>query len=302
MLLVAGAGGFLGHHLAQAAFTAGKKLTLVARRDISSRLPVTTVNADLSDPVAVNDLLLTVKASCVINCAAFTDVDRCEREPALAHQGNVKIPATLAAACAASGSHLVHISTDSVFDGARGDYTESDVPSPVNAYARSKLEGERAVMQAMPHALILRTNFIGPSVSGKSGLADWIAGAVSQGQPIRGFTDVIFSPLFVNDLAQVILTSIDAGLSGIYHASARDSISKYDFAVRLARSIGGDETLVSPATIDDATFAAPRPRNTSLSPAKLSAALGREMPSVDDTIGAYAALHAVPSKETTFLR
>src|SRR6185503_4672232 len=138
---------------------------------------------------AAKELVNRLQPEWVINCAGFANVDECERDPERAHLLNAELPRNLAAACAEAGVGLVHISTDSVFDGARGSYTEDDEPAPVNVYAQTKLEAERAVKEQFPDALILRTNFIGLSPSRSVGLADWISSRLESGERIQGFTD-----------------------------------------------------------------------------------------------------------------
>jgi dTDP-4-dehydrorhamnose reductase len=295
MLLVTGASGFLGRNLALEALTAGRPATLAVHRHAADQPRLRAISTDLTAPDAATDLLRRIEPQWVVNCAAFTNVDECERNPARARALNVDLPSALAAACAEAGVGLVHISTDSVFDGKRGNYAEGDETGPVNVYARSKLDGERAVQDVFPEALILRTNFIGLSQSRKAGLADWITTRLESGERIRGFADVIFAPLLANELARIILAAIDSRLQGLHHASARDACSKYDFACRLAAALGLDGALVERASVADANLAARRPLNISLSSLRLESALGRQMPSVEDAISGYVALHAAGS-------
>ena len=119
------------------------------------------VTVDLTDPSAARELVDRLQPEWIINCAGFANVDECERDGERAELLNVELPRNLAAACAHAGVGLVHISTDSVFDGERGGYAEEDEPAPLNVYASSKLQGEQAVQAELPEALILRTNFIG---------------------------------------------------------------------------------------------------------------------------------------------
>lgn len=292
MLLVTGASGFLGRTVALEALASGRPVVAVVHRHSVDHPELQTVSADLTAPAAAKALLGRLRPVTVVNCAALADVDECERKPERARLLNVDVPRSLAAACAELGVGLVHISTDSVFDGKRGSYTESDEPGPVNVYARSKLDGERAVQDAFPDALIIRTNFIGISASRRLGLADWVSSRLESGERIQGFADVIFSPLLANELARVALAAIDCGLQGLYHASASDAFSKYDFAGRLAVALGLDSSLVNSACLADAKLPAPRPLNTSLSSSRLETALGRQMPSVDAAISGYAALRS----------
>ena len=290
MLLVIGASGFLGSTVASVAATSGRAVTGTYRRRTVAHPGMRAVFADLGTLAAAEALFAEVNPDVVINCAAFTNVDGCEADPEMARLLNVELPATLGAACAAAGVRLAHISTDSVFDGSIGSYTEDDVPEPLNVYAQTKLDGERALLAALPDALVIRTNFIGRSPDGRTGLAEWLRGRFDAGERISGFTDVIFAPLLTSDLARISLEMLDRNLRGIYHVSARDAISKYEFACRLGTALGADTSLMDAASLANAALPAPRPLNTSLSPARVEAALGRRMCSVDSAVAGYAAL------------
>ena len=130
-----------------------------------------------------------------------------------------------------------------MFDGERGGYTEDDEPAPVNVYAQSKLEGERAVQEHFPDALVVRTNFIGISPSRTVGLADWISSRLESGDRIQGFDDVMFAPLLTNEVARIVFGAMETRLKGLYHATARNIMTKFDFAVSLATALGLDTEL-----------------------------------------------------------
>ena len=208
--------------------------------------------------------------------------ERGERTPI-----NVEATRRLASQTTRSGWRFVYISTDSVFDGARGDYSEDDVPAPVNVYARSKLAGEQAALAEAPDALIIRTNFYGQNRGAKLSLAEWLLDRLSAGTPIDGFDDVIFSPLFVNDLASFILKLTLAGQTGLFHLGASDHCSKYDFAMKIACAFQRDTSLVTHSSIQSLGLAAKRPLNTSLDTRKASRALGCRLPAVDEGIQTF---------------
>lgn len=289
MLLVTGASGFLGASVVSAAAAAGRAVTGTVHRNSLEHYAVRTICADLTDASTVRELLGDLKPDCVINCVAFTSVDGCESDAGHARMLNVEVPRLLAAACSEAGARFAHISTDSVFDGTRGFYTEDDVPAPVNVYAQTKLAGEQAALAGLPRALVLRTNFIGISPGRRTGLADWLHGRFQAGERIAGFTDVVFSPLLADNVARTALEMLDLDLHGLYHLAAHDSISKYDFACRLGGALGHDTSLVDRATLASAKLAAPRPLDTSLSPARAEAALGRKMETVGSAVTGYAA-------------
>ena len=292
MLLVTGASGFLGGTIAAEALASGRAVVGTVHQHTVEQPGLRAVTVDLTVPSAGRELVERLQPEWIINCAGFANVDECERDTERAELLNVEIPRNLAAVCAQTGVGLVHISTDSVFDGERGGYTEEDEPAPLNVYATSKLEGEQAVQAELPEALILRTNFIGISQSRTVGLADWIASRLESGERIQGFDDVIFAPLLANELARIVFAGIEARLKGLYHVAARNAMSKLDFAVSLAAALGFDPGLVERASLADSKLIAPRPLNTSLSSARIQTALHRTMPTVENAISGYISLHS----------
>ena len=292
MLLVTGASGFLGGTIAAEALASGRAVVGAVHQRTLEQPGLRTVSVDLTASAAAKELVDRLQPEWVVNCAGFANVDECERDPGRAHLLNVELPRKLAAACAAAGVGLVHVSTDSVFGGDSGGYTEDDEPSPLNIYAQSKLEGERALHEHSPDALVVRTNFIGISPSRMVGLADWITSRLESGERIHGFDDVMFAPLLTNELARIIFGAMEARLKGLYHASARNTMTKFDFAVSLAGALGLDTDLVERASLAESTLTARRPLNTSLSSLRLETALRRRMPTVENAISGYATLHS----------
>jgi dTDP-4-dehydrorhamnose reductase len=196
----------------------------------------------------------------------------------------------LARAAARVDAQVAYVSTDSVFDGERGGYTEDDAPAPLNAYARSKLMGEVRVREALPTALLLRTNLYGWNAQPKQSLAEWVLARLEAGAPFPGFGDLVFAPLLANDLAAMILEMLERGMSGTWHLAAADACSKADIARALAEEFGHDPALVVPARSRDAGLFAPRPLNTSLDASRAAAALGRPMPTIREGLNRFRAL------------
>lgn len=280
-LLVTGVSGLLGVNLAVMA--AGPYDVIGVMRGeraalVDGRAPFEVITADLTLNGQVERVLDLARPDVIIHCAALTQVDSCEQAPEQAWRINTWLPGVLAAAAAQRGVQLLHISTDAVFDGLRGEYTEEDTPHPINVYARTKLEGEQAVAAANPNAIIARVNFFGWSWQGHRSLAEFFYHNLAAGRPVTGFADVIFCPLLVNDMVEVLLRMLDRRLHGLYHVVSAESLSKYEFARLLARQFGFDERLISPASYRSAGLKAPRSPRLTLRSDKLSAALGETMP------------------------
>jgi dTDP-4-dehydrorhamnose reductase len=280
-VLVTGASGLLGTNFVLHAADAGHRAIAASLGHPVDIEGVESVQADLSLAGEARRVMESYRPEWVVHCAALTDLDRCQSEPKLAFKLNAEMAEMVAHAARSIGARLVHISTDSVFDGARGGYTEADSPAPVNVYGRSKLAGERAVSEADPDALIIRTNFFGLNAHPAHGLAEWFLNEMEGERECPGFTDVWFSPLLVNDLCDMLLGMLEDGVSGLFHVPGAECVSKFDFGVRLARAFGFDPALVSPTSIDTARLLAPRGKRLCLRAERLITDYGHTPPGLD---------------------
>jgi dTDP-4-dehydrorhamnose reductase len=277
-LLITGSSGLLGLNLALDA--ARSHHVFGVDRDTLKSVPFELIKADLLDPDAVSRILAESKPDALIHCAALANVDTCETNPELAYQMNANLPARLADACARQQVRLVHISTDAVFDGQKdGAYIENDLPNPQGVYAQTKLEGERSVLQVNPMAIVARVNFYGWSLSGKRSLAEFFVNNLGGDKSVNGFTDVVFCPMLVNQLGEILIAMLERGLRGTYHVVGPQAMSKYQFGVEIARKFGLRESLISPQSVDKSSLTAKRSHNLWLSTHKLSTDLGMTLPS-----------------------
>lgn len=282
-LLVTGGTGLLGSVLTSVA-AHHYDVTACSKRDSLFIPGARSITLDLCNPASVVKVVSATRPSVVVHCAAETRVDWCEDHPEEALRVNVEGTVGLCRAVALTEGCLVYISTDSVFDGFHGNYTEVDEPGPLNIYARSKWLGEQAVRRNLTDHLIIRTNFYGWGLSPKQSLGEWILERLRLGHRIPGFQDVIFAPLLTDDLADIVLAMIALGLRGTYHLGSRDAISKFDFAKRIARAFGLDQGLVEPVPMKSIQLRAPRPKVTNLNSSKAEEALGFPLPSVDEGV------------------
>lgn len=284
MILLTGASGLLGSNLAFAAIERGLPLVACHGRHAAGFPGARNVSLDLRDEETTRRLLVSIRPTSIIHCAAAADVDWCEANPEEAYRINTDAPRRMALLASELGAHFVFISTDSVFDGRDGPYDESREPSPVNVYGRTKLAAEAFVAAGASASLVVRTNFIGWSPSGRRGLAEWILSRLELGQPVPAFFDVRFSPLLATDFADLVLDMIAARLRGLYHVTAADSCTKYEFAMSTARRFDFDPAAIQRSSIREAGLRADRPRDTSLETGKISRDLGRPMPAVESGI------------------
>lgn len=279
-ILITGASGLLGEYLARAAISRRLDASLVGLSFVPDGDP-RWERCDLTEPDSVARLWERVAPQLVVHAAALTNVDLCERDPALADAVNRRTTELLARHAATSGARLVYVSTDSVFDGRRGGYAESDEPAPLNVYARTKLEAEREAAAADDH-LVVRTNFFGRSARGH-GLAEWILRQLREGNEIVGFSDVAFSPLYCGDFAELLLELTLGETRGIMHVGAADAISKLEFAQVVARTAGYESPRIRTGRLTDVGLAAPRPLDTSLDSSAAARQLGG-LPTVEEGV------------------
>lgn len=227
--------------------------------------------ADLSDPDACAAVILAHAPDAVINAAAYTAVDKAEAEEPLAHTINAKAPAAMARACAAQGIPMVHISTDYVFAGTgTAPWRETDPVAPPNAYGRTKLAGEQAIMASGANAAILRTSWVFSS-HGNNFVKTMLRLSETR-DALTVVDNEIGGPTPAADIAATCLAMVRAMQGGqgggIYHYSGAPSVSWADFAREIfARA--GRATVVTGIASDDYPTAATRPLNSRLDCAKL---------------------------------
>jgi len=181
------------------------------------------VDVDADNFDSIIRTFAAVQPDIVINCIGLIKHQSIANDPLSAITINAQLPHRIALICRAAGARLIHISTDCVFDGKKGNYTETDSPNATDLYGRSKYLGEVAYP---PHCVTLRTSIIGHELKGKLGLIEWF---LSQEGGVRGFTRAIYSGFPTVELARIISDYVipNEHLTGVYHVSS-DSISKYD--------------------------------------------------------------------------
>jgi dTDP-4-dehydrorhamnose reductase len=256
----------------------GRALATRARQAGMPHLALGRIECDITDPLAVERAVQTSRM--VINCAAYTSVDRAESEVEAAYRVNTDGAENLAKACAAAGIPFLHLSTDHVFDGASPRPAREDDPTrPLNVYGRSKLGGEIAVRARLESHIILRTSWVF-SADGRN-FAKTMTRLASEQVQLRIVDDQVGGPTAADDLAQAILGIVVASVEprfadwGTYHFSGAPTVSRYEFA----RAILADSTAVAlpVATVDYPTPAC-RPANSVLDCGRIFQVFGIRQP------------------------
>ncbi len=276
-VIVFGASGLLGASLVPMLRARGH--TVLAQ----SRGPGADLCLDPSDRTLVAAGLAEHRPAAVVNLVAATNVDLCETQTELAWEANAGVVAAIADGIDACGGeqsfrpHLVHVSTDQIYDGA-GPHAEKEV-HPINVYGLSKYTGE--LLAARVGATILRSNFYGRSrCAGRVSFSDWLVHSLREKTPITVFDDVKFSAIHIDTMCDFIVRSIELRPAGIFNAGCRDGISKAGFALALARALDLPSDNVKVGTSADMTLKARRPLDMTLQVARLEAALHLQCPSM----------------------
>jgi dTDP-4-dehydrorhamnose reductase len=230
-------------------------------------LPVTRDELDLADLGAIEPWVGTTKPSALINCAAYTAVDQAETDPDAARTLNALAVGKLAQAAVRHEAAFVTFSSDYVFDGQKDSgYVESDLPSPLSVYGRTKLEGERLALEAHPGALLVRTSWL-LSTTHRCFLTTMLD-LLAQGE-VNVVDDQRGRPTFVEDLAAAVMKAVDEHASGILHLTNSGETTWFGLAREIATLAGLDPDLVKPISSADLNRAARRPANSVLNSERL---------------------------------
>ena len=227
-ILITGSNGLLGQKLVYA-LQNRNDVSLIATSSGENRITekegYVYETLDITDEAQVKQVIAKYRPDCIINTAAMTNVDACEAEKDKCVQMNINAVRYLVAACEQQGCHLIHLSTDFIFDGAHGPYKEEDLPNPLSYYGWSKLESEKIVQQSHIKWAIIRTIIIYGIVDNmsRSNVVLWAKDALGKGNPINVVDDQFRSPTLAEDLAQACA---NAALKGVLRAYTMCRVQK----------------------------------------------------------------------------
>lgn len=243
------------------------------------------VSLDITNPAATERVIGEYAPDTVVNLAAIADADYCEKHPDVARAVNVEGAANIARACAKIDAYLIQYSTDLVFDGRKGMYTETDAPNPLNVYATTKLLSEQAALSIHPRSAVLRTAIVYGIGSGKwPSFFESVINKVQRRETVRFFTDQYRAFMYVEDSPTAITAMITHRLTGVYHAGADERTSRYDFMTAALRGLGLSTETVEPMRLSDLPGSAPRPADCSLDNSRLKNDSGWRPSSFDEGV------------------
>jgi dTDP-4-dehydrorhamnose reductase len=271
--LILGSTGFLGSYFAKDFGQGALEHSRSPRENASN-----TIIAELEEEKDLVELFKEHDFSCIINCVALADLEKCEKNPELAKWLNQTLPGMLAKHASRNRKKLVHISTDAVFNSSLMYVREDEKKNPQNVYARTKLAGENLVLKEAREAYVFRVNFFGKSPK-KNGLLDFFYLNFMSKQISKGFSDVYFTPIYAKDAVHLIRQIIQSNSPGVYHVAGAERLSKYEFGKKIARAMNTSEQLVVPTPYKTASLQVDRTLELSLSTEKIRS-LGYTIPSL----------------------
>ncbi|MCC6337856.1 MAG: SDR family oxidoreductase [Myxococcales bacterium] len=285
--LVVGANGLVGSRLVAELLRREHRVTAMGRGPVRVTSKVPWVSLDLSEAERVTMTIEVTKPEVIINCAAMTDVDGCEREPAKAWTANVEGVATLSRAARVAGSHVVHVSTDYVFDGDAGPYDVDALPNPRGVYALSKHAGEAAVraLCEKDRWAIARTAVVyGWPAAGQKNFGSWLVDTLSKGQTVKLFEDQWVSPSLALNVAQMLADLAEKALPGIWHTCGASVVDRVTFGKKLCERFGFDAALIQPSRMADVKLLSPRPAKSGLVVTRTAEALAHQPLALDESL------------------
>ena len=285
-VLIFGATGLLGAHLVRRLADTGRfPVAIVHNRKSQFPPGVPWYRTPITEPDPVRKTMHRYHPAVVVNCAAYTDVDGCERDPGLAARVNTLGVENILRAAKEVGARVVQLSTDYVFDGAAGPYDENARPHPINVYGKTKHDAETAVRNAGSDTLVVRAaGFIGRGPENHPSFVEQMLATLRLGKPLRAAIDQIANVADASALAAAIPAAIEQNVTGVLHLGSRELVSRYDLALLLAEVFGYDSALVEPVMYADLGRAARRPLNGGLLVRKAQQALSLTFPSPRETL------------------
>jgi dTDP-4-dehydrorhamnose reductase len=291
-ILVTGANGLLGQKLVNL-LQKDKDVHLIATARGKSALTISKGEyhkLDITDASEVDRIVAATKPEVIINTAAMTNVDQCETEREQCWKANVNSVKHIIQACSKNNVHLVHVSTDFIFDGSHGPLDENEKPAPVNYYGESKLAAEELIVKSNINWSILRTVLVFGITAdmSRSNIVLWVKNNLEQGKSIQVVNDQWRTPTLAEDLASGCYLAAKQKAKGIYHISGKDFLSPYDIAIHTAEFFKLDKSLIKATDATMFKQTARRPLTTGFIIEKARKELGYEPHSFTEGIAILA--------------
>tara|TARA_B100000508_G_C11392228_1_gene243982 strand:- start:84 stop:872 length:789 start_codon:yes stop_codon:yes gene_type:complete len=244
----------------------------------------TGIRLNIQNQVYLKEVIESTFPDLIINLAAMTHVDGCELNPELAREINI---AGVQHLCDTFNGKIIHMSTDYVFDGKNGPYSEDDLVCPISVYGETKLASERILLNHDPDHLVIRGNVLyDESPFTKASFLNWVVNSLRDNQEIRVVDDQFNNPTWTGSMADIIELCIQNGVSGVFHWGDSDHLNRFDFAKMIAEKYELKSSLIKPISTEELGQVAQRPLKSGLVTDKLVERLNVVPPTIDDCLNA----------------
>ncbi len=288
-LIITGVNGLLGQKLLEQADSKYEILGIdLHEESFNKRIKFQYRQLDLTIRRSVKEVISNFQPDYLINTAAMTDVDGCEIEKEKCWKVNVEVVDNLIYAARKTGTKIIQLSSDYIFDGKNGPYSENSVPKPLGFYGKSKLASENLLLASELDCAIVRTMILyGHGIKVRFNFVSWLIGKLKQGEKVTIVTDQFGNPTLADDLAKAILKIIERNKWDLYHISGSELIDRYHFALKIADIFKLDKNLIISITTSELNQPAIRPLKSGFIIDKAKAELGIEMSNVEEGLKIY---------------
>ncbi|MEW6193982.1 MAG: dTDP-4-dehydrorhamnose reductase [Bacteroidota bacterium] len=286
-IMIIGSNGMLGQRLTNF-FSASRDVELLCTSVEGSSFieNVDYRQVDITQKSKLRESVLDFFPDYIINTAAYTNVDKSETERETAWKINVTGVENIALYAWTVDAHLIHLSTDYIFDGKNGPYTEDDKPCPLGYYGRTKLASENSIRTSGVRFTIIRTNVLyGPAQFGRPDFVKWVVNSLKEKKEVKIVTDQINNPTYIDDVVSAINKIISFKKEGIYNIGGEEILSRYEFTKRIAEYFRLDKSLIKPVLTKDLNQAALRPLKSGLITLRAQTELGFKATPIEVSLG-----------------
>lgn len=266
-VVITGSNGLLGQNLIELLLNEkdNYEVTGFSRgKNRSGRDDFKYLDIDITNKELLTNALLDIKPDYIINTAAMTNVDACENDKEGCYDLNVNVVRNLIEVCDTIDAYLVHLSTDFIFDGEKGNYAETDTPNPLSYYGETKLESEKLLQNSGINFTVLRTILVYGLVNdmSRSNIVLWVKESLESRKEVTIVDDQYRTPTYVQDLAMACKISIDKKAKGVFNIASNKLLSIYEIAIEIADTFGLDKSLIKPISTATLNQTAKRPAKT----------------------------------------
>jgi dTDP-4-dehydrorhamnose reductase len=290
--LIIGANGLIGRRIVSTLLAQGHKISAAIRGQKRFEGDAKVFIGDVTDDLFVTHAVESAQPDFIINCAAMTDVDGCERDHLAAYASNVEAVALLARLARKNGAFLTHISTDYVFDGVKGNYSPEDIPNPQGLYAITKHMGEQAVAALCEknEFAIARTAVVygWPQASNKN-FGSWLVESLTKKTAVKLFEDQWVNATVADNAAEMVSEIAVRKLPGIWHTAGLETVDRVTFGRALCEEFGFDPQLISPSKMSEVKLLSPRPAKCGLNVSKTMEQLTAKPWSINQSLATFHA-------------